>query len=253
MNQKKIFVPRSGLSAAGSQRGLTLVELMVALVLGLFLLAVVGTLFLGSKQTYRTQENLARMQENGRFVLDLLGRNVREAGYKIISFAPPAADTSLSAKFAASALVLSPGFAGDIAGANTNPDSITVSYDSATDCVNVAAPGGRAVNQFSINANQLVCLGNSSATAQAMLGDVEDMQILYGESAGNNRRYVAAGTAGLNMANVVSARACVLLRSADDNLATRAQTYMDCNGVNVTAADRRIRRTYTATFNLRNR
>jgi type IV pilus assembly protein PilW len=45
----------------------------------------------------------------------------------------------------------------------------------------------------------------------------------------------------------------VLLRSADDNLATRAQTYMDCNGANVTAADRRIRRTYTATFNLRNR
>lgn len=62
------------------QRGLTLVELMVALVLGLVVIGAVVNLFLTNRQTYRTTENLARMQENLRFAFELMARDVREAG-----------------------------------------------------------------------------------------------------------------------------------------------------------------------------
>jgi type IV pilus assembly protein PilW len=62
------------------QRGLTLVELMVALVMGLILLAGLATVFVANKQTYRYQETLASLQENGRFALSMLERDIRSAG-----------------------------------------------------------------------------------------------------------------------------------------------------------------------------
>lgn len=62
------------------QRGLTLVELMVALVLGLVVIGAIVNLFLTNRQTYRTTENLARMQENLRIAFELMARDVREAG-----------------------------------------------------------------------------------------------------------------------------------------------------------------------------
>jgi len=66
--------------ASQRQLGLTLVELMVALVLGLVVIGAVVNLFLTNRQTYRTTENLARMQENLRFAFELMARDVREAG-----------------------------------------------------------------------------------------------------------------------------------------------------------------------------
>jgi len=63
------------------QKGLTLVEIMIALLLGLFLLTGVIQIFIGSKQSYRMQENISRMQENGRFALHFLKKDIRMAGY----------------------------------------------------------------------------------------------------------------------------------------------------------------------------
>ncbi len=62
------------------QNGLTLIEILVAMVIGLFLLAGVMQIFLGSQRSYRLQENLSRMQENGRFAMDFITRDIRMAG-----------------------------------------------------------------------------------------------------------------------------------------------------------------------------
>lgn len=64
-----------------SQRGLTLIELMIAIVLGLFLTAGLIQLFVNSNQSYRVQENLSRLQENGRFAMEFMSRDLRSAGY----------------------------------------------------------------------------------------------------------------------------------------------------------------------------
>lgn len=63
-----------------SQLGLTIVELMVGLVLGLFLLGGVLHIYMGSSQTYRTTEALSRLQEGGRFAMDFLSDDLRRAG-----------------------------------------------------------------------------------------------------------------------------------------------------------------------------
>jgi type IV pilus assembly protein PilW len=63
------------------QQGLSLVELMVAIVLGLILVAGVIELFVNNRQVYRVQDAKARMQENGRYAMAILGQNIRDAGY----------------------------------------------------------------------------------------------------------------------------------------------------------------------------
>ncbi len=63
------------------QRGVTLIELMVSLVLGLLVTSGVIQIFIANRATYAFNEGLARLQENGRFSLDALNFNVRMAGY----------------------------------------------------------------------------------------------------------------------------------------------------------------------------
>lgn len=63
------------------QRGMSLVELMVAMVAGLILMAGAYQVFISSKQTYRMQESLSRLQENGRFASMQLQNDVRMAGF----------------------------------------------------------------------------------------------------------------------------------------------------------------------------
>ncbi len=72
---------RSSATIARGMRGVTLVELMIALVIGLILTAGATQIFLGSKETYRTSEALSRVQENGRMALQLLAREIRQADY----------------------------------------------------------------------------------------------------------------------------------------------------------------------------
>lgn len=62
-------------------RGFTLVELMVALAIGLLLTIGVVQIFSASRSTYQLDEGLARAQENGRFAIEFLSREVRHAAH----------------------------------------------------------------------------------------------------------------------------------------------------------------------------
>lgn len=61
--------------------GLSLIELLIAMVMGLSLAAGVMQVYVGNSQTERDQEARARMQENGRFAIGYLARELRMAGY----------------------------------------------------------------------------------------------------------------------------------------------------------------------------
>ena len=60
--------------------GFTLVELMIAMLLGLIVVGSALAIFTTNKRTYVTTENLGRVQENGRVAFELMAREVREAG-----------------------------------------------------------------------------------------------------------------------------------------------------------------------------
>jgi type IV pilus assembly protein PilW len=63
------------------QMGLSLIEIMIASLIGVFLLGGVLQIFISTKQTYRMQEGLSRLQENGRYAIELLSNNIRMAGF----------------------------------------------------------------------------------------------------------------------------------------------------------------------------
>jgi type IV pilus assembly protein PilW len=65
---------------ANGTRGFTLVELMIALVLGLVLIGGVISVLLSNKQTYRTNNALSQLQDNARTAFELLARDIRQSG-----------------------------------------------------------------------------------------------------------------------------------------------------------------------------
>ena len=242
------------------QTGLTLLEIMIALLIGSFLLGGVLQIFIGSQQTYRMQQNLSRLQENGRFAIDFLAHDIRMASYW-------GCMTRVN---------------GDIAGtegASGAPDSITFKgafiltpTGSCGSPVNVAGSCG-AVNCYTdltstitytittpsatttMPTPHLTLYRNTNNTTNPLIEGIQNMQILYGadtDADGAANYYVPAGTGGLNMEKVVSIRISLLAFTLDDNLTTQPMAYT-YNGVTTTPADNRIRRIFNTTIAVRNR
>ncbi len=63
------------------QRGLTLVELLIALTIGLFVVGAVGVLYVNTRNGFSYANEVARIQETGRFALETMNRDIRMAGY----------------------------------------------------------------------------------------------------------------------------------------------------------------------------
>lgn len=248
-----------------TQHGMTLIEILIALLIGAFLLGGVLQIFVSSKQTNRMQENLSRLQENGRFAMNFLTKDVRMAGYWGC-LTPSVPDV-------------------DIAGNNDNAaagDNIDNGTDTLTlrgafsqipigvcgTAVDTATPDNYyndASSRVDYRINNSVLQKadtdadtntNTAGTFQSLIEGIENMQILYGADTNADNApdyYVPAGTVGLNMAQVVSIRISLLVRTIDDNLAAQTLLY-NFNGVNnIDPGDRRIRRVFTSTIALRNR
>ena len=63
------------------QQGLTLIELMVSITIGIVLMAGIMQIFASSKQSYKMQDTLTYLQESGRFSIDLITNDLYLAGY----------------------------------------------------------------------------------------------------------------------------------------------------------------------------
>ena len=63
------------------QTGFSLIELMIALVLGLIISGVAIKILVSNKATYRLENSLSRLQENGRYVIGNIVRDLRMAGF----------------------------------------------------------------------------------------------------------------------------------------------------------------------------
>lgn len=241
------------------QLGFTLVELMIAITLGLLILLAIGSIYIGSRQTFRMQEENARLQETGRYALEVMGRSIRQAGFWNMPIDPVATETA----FVGTPIT-------GVNAASPTPDTVTVQYDGLTgdrDCEGtVLAANAVITDAYSLDAanSELECDGvDAGNVSQPLVADIEDVQILYGVDTNNDQsadRYMATPA---NWGQVVSARVCVQARSTN-NVNNAPQTYLNCAGALGTAAgaaamttagagDLQLRRTFVATYNLRNR
>jgi type IV pilus assembly protein PilW len=71
--------PARRLQARAKTRGLSLIELMIAMVLGLVVVASASAIFISNRQTYRATESMGRLQEGGRVSFELMARDIRQA------------------------------------------------------------------------------------------------------------------------------------------------------------------------------
>ncbi len=79
MNQHPIHFYRSACHLK-KNRGFTLVELMISLVLGLVVIGGVISVLLANQQSYRTNQALAEVQDSSRTAFEFLARDIRQAG-----------------------------------------------------------------------------------------------------------------------------------------------------------------------------
>ena len=266
------------------QLGLSLVELMVALVLGLVLMAGVIQVFLASRQTYNANEAMARMQENGRFALEFISRSARLAGYveaiytgdKPLALVRPSC-TGLAGSIPATLCTSNgAGNASDTIGFIMQP---LISEGARRDCLGniIASNNDLIINHFSIipaTASTSAALGCrsynltttswiSGPSAQALVDGVDSLQVLYGISTGNDSRsanqYVSAERVGSNLSDwqkVRSVRISVLANSVMSTNVTSARQFVLLDAAPLTAAnlgnDRRNRQIFTTTIQFKN-
>lgn len=62
------------------QSGLSLIELMIAMLIGLLIALAAGGMFMSNKRIYGTIETMSRIQENARVAFEMMSRDLREAG-----------------------------------------------------------------------------------------------------------------------------------------------------------------------------
>lgn len=185
------------------QAGLSLVELLIGLVLGLVVISAVFNTYLGTARSSAFSEGLQVMQENGRYGITTLQRGIRLAGYN------PEGD-------------LEPF---DIA--NSNESTIVVRQTDLYDCngESTAASGGIAVNTYSHDAAKeiITCFGNVGMQAMPVVEGVEKMRILWGIDADDDdvpEHYIPYD-AGIEASQVVSMRVAILVNSGA-SIRTRA-------------------------------
>jgi len=218
------------------QSGLTLVELLVAMAVSLILLSGIYQVFLGSTATYKSQDSLSRLQENGRCVMEALAQKVRLAGYPRVSMGGT-------------------NFAGDpvsgVEGASGASDSLTVNFSSA------AGAGLDPPYTFAVDNTDVELEMTDNSSTQPLIEGVENMQILYGEDTDGDSTVDVYRTATDVTAwpQVVAVRIGLLLRTIDEipDADLDTATY-NVNGTVIDPVDdRRLRRVFTTTISLRNR
>lgn len=74
--------------------GVTLVELMVAMAISLLVVAAAALIYLNTTKSQRASERQSESRETGVFVLQLLGRDILNAGFYPASFSPEIGDVT---------------------------------------------------------------------------------------------------------------------------------------------------------------
>jgi type IV pilus assembly protein PilW len=227
---------------AAGIRGFGLMEVLVALSVGVFLLGAVSYLFLGSRQLDRAQGDVSRMQETGRIAMEILGKPIRQAG----------ARSDVSADFPGAALAATEGTSGA-------PDSLTVRYDAQeggeVNCLGATVASGPVTFVFTVDttAKELRCSDGTGAAPVVMMDNIENMQITYGIDSDRNgsiESYQSASGLTANQVNAVRV-SLLVVGPSEGVLATSGQTY-SYDGASATSSDRHLRQVYSSTFTVRN-
>jgi type IV pilus assembly protein PilW len=220
------------------QGGFTVVELMVALLIGLFLLGGLLTLVQDNRRSFASQNQLSQLQDAERMAMTMITDVIQSAGY----FPDPTTNSATLVLPANGTFTVAGQAVVGTPGAGPPGDTISVRYatnsgDGIVNCIGQSnTSGGVATytNSFSVANGQLVCTMNGKAysiigTVPSASGNftgvvVTNMSILYGVTTGSSPNnvdtYYSAGAVP-NWSNVISVQ--VTLTFTNPMYTTQAQ------------------------------
>lgn len=247
------------------QRGLSLVELMIGITLGLLLMAGAVQVMLSSSEVFRATDGQSRIQENGRFAMDFLTQSVRMAGYR----SSENTSTNGNVVFNGACGGFDPCTEND---ADVYGDRIGIILDPSNDldCLgNAVGATDVILNVFYLDdadgdaVSSLYCRGFNInlntwfSAAQPLVDGVESLQMLYGLSdpASNNEinRYVSANDV-VDWANVGAVRVSFLTNNGQNQGQgdTRSRSFKLLDAAQLTFNDKHERQIYTSTIAVNN-
>lgn len=142
-----------------TQRGYTLIELMIALTIGAFLTGGLLQLYIGSKRSYNVQTVLSELQEVGRYTLTSMVADIRMAGFMGCGAATGVVNVlnGASANWEINAETALRGFEG---GVSTFPADFSSDVISGTDAITIlrAVPDDNYVVQAHVPATATITL-----------------------------------------------------------------------------------------------
>lgn len=268
-----------------TQVGLSIVELLVALLISLLLMTGVVQVFMASRQTYATNEAASRLQENGRFALEFIAQSARHAGY--VSAANNTVDP-LPRPIASDPAPLKDNCADICSTQGSNGESDTISFaleprfldGERRDCSGRRA--GIDKNNLIINHFYIVYEGESNASlgcasrnitkaspitpktpkptsdndSTVLIEGIDALQVQYGiGTTGNVSRYVSADRVGNeDWNNVLAVRIAVLANSITpvDPPPPADRQYVLLDAPPLAFNDGKARQIFTTTIKLRN-
>ena len=237
--------------------GFSLVELMVSLTLGLLILGLLVTVYLNNMQTNRFQNGLLRVQENGRFAVDMLTRPIRMAGYDD----PATSAVVVPASGGIKGALLSADAPISLTDITTGTDIIAVTFEGGAgirDCQGSSVPVDKVrTSQYAIQGSKLVCVTETDAVASLvteLAEGIEDMRIRYGVDPDDNgvpNFYVDSANVGANWNRIASVEITLLVNSIDNVLRAPENVCIGCT-VFAGTADRMIRGEFQTVVAIRN-
>lgn len=176
-----------------NQRGLSLISLMIALLIGTFLLAGLFAVWFQTRQTFSAQNQLAQVQDNQRMALIILGNAVQSAGYYPVSAnysaTPPNPLYTQTTAFPVASPFTVAGQAIYGTHPSTGNDTLELRFvadptlGNTLDCLGQTDAAKTLVtNTFQIDANNnLTCSVNGNA-AQTIVPGIQGFKVYYGVS-----------------------------------------------------------------------
>jgi len=177
------------------RRGFTLLELLIAMVVGLVVLGAVYAVFTMQNTQFSNQESQTEMQQNARIAIEMMTREIGLAGYRDITLTMTDADCSGSGGGLPNCSGATPWASGYCLGIMTAAaDSIKFTLDITDSAGTNNAPNGTVCNANEIITYDLYTpssgvqsLGrksSASATRQQVVENIDALTFQYYNSAG---------------------------------------------------------------------
>lgn len=197
-----------------NQRGLSLISLMIALLIGTFLLAGLFTVWFQTRTTFKSQNQMTQVQDSQRMALIILANAVQTAGYYPVSANygtnPPSPLYTQNIVFTVTSPFTVAGQAIYGTHPTTGNDMLEVRFmadptsGNTLDCLGQIDTSRTLVtNKFQIDANNNLTCSVNGQTAQPIVSGVQGFVVYYGVSTTHDNSVTEYLTADQVTANAV--------------------------------------------------